>query len=99
MMSDEPNPRADLRERTTQFALEVIRLYAEFPKSAAAQVVGRQLLRSGTSVGAHYREAHRARSTAESISKMEGGTQELDETAYWFELALRGQLMPAERVT
>src|SRR5688500_18315850 len=99
-MRDEPNRRRDLRERTTQVALDVIRLYADLPKSAAAaKVVGRQLLRSGTLVGAHYREAHRPRSTAEFISKMEGGAQELDEMDYWFELALRGQLAPAHRVT
>jgi four helix bundle protein len=51
-----------------------------------AQVLGKQLLRSGTSVGAHYREARRARSTLEFVSKIEGGLQELDETAYWLEL-------------
>jgi four helix bundle protein len=51
-----------------------------------AQVLGRQALRSGTSVGAHYREATRARSTAEFVSKIEGGLQELEETAYWLEL-------------
>jgi len=79
MEANEPHPRQDLRERTKQFALRIIRLYAALPKSAVAQVVGKQMLRSGTSVGAHYREAWRARSDAEFVSKMEGALQELDE--------------------
>ncbi|MEL7143716.1 MAG: four helix bundle protein [Cyanobacteria bacterium J06573_11] len=76
----------DLRVRTKDFALRIIKLYAVLPKSTEAQVLGRQVLRSGTSVGAHYREATRARSTAEFISKIEGGLQELEETIYWLEL-------------
>ena len=76
-MSKEPS---DLRERTKQFALRIIRLYAALPKSTAAQVLGKQVLRSGTSVGAHYREAQRAKSDADFINKIEGGLQELEET-------------------
>ena len=76
----------DLRTRTKQFALRIIRLYSALPKSTEAQVMGKQLLRSGTSVGAHYREATRARSDAEFISKIEGGLQELEESVYWMEL-------------
>jgi len=57
-----------------------------------AQVIGRQLLRSGTAPGAHYREATRAKSTADFISKMEGAAQELDETAYWLELLVETKL-------
>ncbi len=76
----------DLKERTKSFALEVIRLYSEFPKTTEAQVLGKQLLRCGTSVGAHYREANRAKSNADFISKMETGLQELEETIYWLEL-------------
>jgi len=56
------------------------------PKDTASQVIGKQLLRSGTSVGAHYREAQRSRSTAEFISKIEVGLQELEETDYWIDL-------------
>jgi four helix bundle protein len=78
--------RRDLRKRTKSFALRIIKLYASLPKSTEAQVIGKQVLRSGTSVGAHYREAKRARSTAEFISKIECGLQELDETLYWLEL-------------
>ncbi len=70
----------DLASRTKGFALRVIRLYAALPKSTEAQVLGKQLLRSGTSVGAQYREAIRARSNAEFISKLEGGMQELEES-------------------
>ena len=76
----------DLKTRTKAYALRIIRLYVALPKSTEAQVLGRQMLRSGTSVGAHYREAIRARSIAEFVSKMEGGLQKLEETAYWLEL-------------
>ena len=61
-------------------------------------MIGRQLLRSGTSVGAHHREATRARSDAEFFSKVEGGLQELDETAYWLELLVGAGIMPEERL-
>jgi four helix bundle protein len=70
----------DLRTRTKRYALDVIAFYVVLPGTPQAQVMGRQMLRSGTSVGAHYREACRARSDAEFISKIEGGLQELDET-------------------
>ena len=76
----------DLKTRTKAFALRIIRLYAALPKTAEAQVLGKQLLRSGTSVGAHYREAVRSRSTAEFISKAEGALMELEESSYWLEL-------------
>ena len=70
----------DLRKRTKDFALRIIRLYSSLPSSTVAQVIGKQVLRSGTSVGAHYREAYRSRSDAEFISKIQGGLQELEET-------------------
>ncbi len=76
----------DLRARTKDFALRIIRLYVSLPKTTEAQVLGKQVLRSGTSVGAHYREGQRAKSDPDFINKMEGGLQELDETAYWLEL-------------
>ena len=80
------NARQDLRVRTKAFALRVIKLYVALPKRHEAQIPGGQILRSGTSVGAHYREACRAKSDADFISKIEGGLQELDETVYWAEL-------------
>jgi four helix bundle protein len=76
----------DLKERTKSFALAIIHLYAVLPQRSEARVIGQQVLRSGTSVGAHYREATRARSSAEYISKLEVGLQELEESIYWLEL-------------
>jgi four helix bundle protein len=70
----------DLRTRTRSFALRIVRLYTSLTKTAEAQILGRQLLRSGTSVGAHYHEATRSRSNAEFISKIEAGMQELEKT-------------------
>jgi four helix bundle protein len=76
----------DLQIRTKEFALRVIRMYSALPKSTEAQVLGKQVLRSGTSVGANYREANRARSKAEFIAKIGDCLKELDETTYWLEL-------------
>ena len=70
-----------LKIRTKTFALRVIRLYVALPKTTEAQVLGKQVLRSGTSVGAHYHEAQRAKSNTDFISKVEGALQELEETA------------------
>ena len=86
---------AAMRARTKQYALRVIRLFGSLKFDTQSQVLGKQLLRSGTSVGAHYREACRARSVAEFVSKMEGGLQELDETSYWLELLVESGLVPA----
>ena len=72
----------DLKLRTKQFALRIIRLYTALPKTTEAQVMGKQVLRSGTSVGAQYREAQRAKSDVDFINKVEGSLQELDETSY-----------------
>jgi four helix bundle protein len=88
----------ELRDRTKSFALRIIRLYVALPKTAEAQVIGRQVLRSGTSIGAHYREASRARSDAEFVSKIGIALQELDETAYWLELLLEAEIVPAGRL-
>lgn len=76
----------ELSYRTKRFALAVIRLFTERPRSTVCHVRGRQLLRSGTSVGAHYREAKRAKSNPDFINKIEGALQELEETGYWLEL-------------
>ena len=80
-MKDEAGPE-DLGLRTKRFALRIIQLYGHLPKRPEAQVIGRQLLKCGTSVGAQYREAKRARSDAEFISKMSSSQQELEETIY-----------------
>ncbi len=90
-----PEP-PDLRQRTKQYALRIVRLYGALPKSIEAQVIGKQLLRSGTSAGAHYREAQRSKSNADFVSKIEGALQELDETGYWLELLEGATIVPAE---
>lgn len=76
----------DLRRRTKDIAIRIVRLYRSLPTSADAQVIGRQLLRSGTSVAANYRAVCRARSDAEFISKVGVVLEETDETAFWLEL-------------
>ena len=88
----------ELHERTKEFSLRIIRLYCTLPKATEAQVIGKQVLRSGTSVGAHDREAGRARSDAEIVSKLEGALQELDETQYWLELPVASNIVPAPRL-
>jgi four helix bundle protein len=83
---DDPAPVNALRSRTKAFALKLIGFYGDLPVTTVAQILGKQALRSGTSVGAHYREACRARSVAEFVSKCEVALQEIDETSYWLEL-------------
>lgn len=91
----------EFRERTKKFASATIRLFVELPKTREeVRVLGSQLLRSGTSVAAHSREAARARSDAEFCSKLEGALQEADESQLWLELlrddcAIRDQAMGA----
>lgn len=89
---------SDLKMRTKDFALRVIKLYVALPKTTEAQVLGKQILRSGTSVGAHYREGCRAKSDADFISKMEGALQELDETSYWLELLSESKIFSLEKL-
>ena len=83
----------ELRGRTKEFALRIIRMFGALPKTEVARVLGRQVLRSGTSVGANHREAYRARSGAEFISKVGDCLKELEETAYWFELLTEGGII------
>ena len=97
-MKDESEKPMDLKRRTKMFALRVIRMFGTLPNTIEAQVMGKQVLRSGTSVGAHYREATRARSTAEFVSKIEVGLAELEETAYWIELLSESSIVPLSRV-
>jgi len=88
----------DLETRTTDFALRIIKLFSALPKTAEPQILGKQMLRSRTSVGAHYREAKRAKSTLDFINKIEGALQELDETCYWLELIEKSEIMSARRL-
>ena len=86
----------DLKIRTRDFALRIIRLYSSLPKSTEAQVIGKQVLRSGTSVGANYREGVRARSRPEYATKLNIALMELEETLYWLELMEESVLNNAE---
>jgi len=90
--------KKELRRRTRAFALDVIRLVESLPTGRIADVLGGQLLRSGTSVGANYRAACRAKSTADFIAKMGTVEEEADETAYWTELLVESGLVPFEAV-
>jgi len=76
----------DLKKRTKRFALDIIRFVEGLPKGMTREVLGRQLLRAGTSVGANYRAACRAKSTVDFISKMGNVEEEADECGYWMEL-------------
>ena len=88
----------DLRIRTKQYGLRIIRLYTALPKRGTGEVIGKQLLRSGTSVGAHYREAYRAKSGPDFVNKVQGALQELEETAYWLELLEGAGLVTGEKL-
>jgi four helix bundle protein len=88
----------NLRERTKQFALSVVRMFAALPKTTEAQVMGKQVLRSGTSIGANYREAFRGRSKAEFIAKCGDCLREVEETAYWLELLVEAKIVPAAKL-
>jgi four helix bundle protein len=97
-MDSQREKPVDLKTRTREFSLAIIKLHCDLPKSTVAKVIGDQILRSGTSVGAHYREATRSRSDAEFVSKIEGGLQELEETLYWLELLKSADIVPQERI-
>lgn len=93
------NEEKDLLPRTRMFARRIIRLYCSLAKNdTVAQVLGKQVLRSGTSVGANYREANRARSKAEFISKTGDCLKEADETLYWLELLLEEGIVPEPKL-
>ncbi len=90
--------KKDLKERTETYALRIIRMYAAQPKSSEAQVLGKQVLRSGTSVGANYREASRGRSKAEFVAKLGDCLKELDETDYWLSLLVKSEIVQNSRM-
>ncbi len=89
----------DLTLRTKDFAVAVIKMVSALPGSTAAHAIGEQVLRSGTSVGADYREANRAGSKSEFISKIGDCLKELDETAYWLELLAESLIVPNRRLS
>ena len=87
------NSGKDLKDRPKQFALRVIRLYRALPRNEEARVIGKQLLRSGTSIGANYRAACRGRSKAEFVAKLGIVLEEADETVFWLELLQESDIM------
>src|SRR5438270_13397999 len=98
MSENQRTERVDLRVRTKQFALRVIRLFSALPQRPEADVLGMQVLRSATSVGDNFREAHRARSDAEFVSKLGECLKELEETCYWLELLVDAELVLPDRL-
>ena len=88
-----------LKNRTRQFALNIIKLVEDFPKTKVGDIIGRQLIRSATSIGANYRSACRAQSHAHFISKISIVEEEADEALYWLELALATGLVEAKRLS
>jgi len=93
------NEKQDLKIRTKDFALRIINFYVSLPKTTVAQILGRQVLRSGTSVGANYREASRARSKTEFIAKAGDCLKEIDETGYWLELFVEAGLISQQKLS
>ncbi|TWT95573.1 four helix bundle protein [Neorhodopirellula pilleata] len=88
----------ELKKRTKQFALRVMKLVAALPQNAVGRPIGNQLIRCATSVGANYRAACRGRSKAEFVSKLSIVIEEADESCYWLELIIEGDLLPKEKV-
>jgi four helix bundle protein len=94
---ENPEPKsADLRVRTKAFALRIVRLCDALPRTRSCDVIGRQLLRSGTSIGANYRAACRSRSAAEFLAKLGIVEEEADETVYWIELLMESKAVRPE---
>ena len=89
----------DLEFRTKRFALDVIKIVGNFPRRSAAHILGRQLLRSGTSVGANYREANRAVSRADFANKIGTVQKEAAETQYWIELIMESGIAKASSLS
>jgi four helix bundle protein len=98
MRNAELGMRNDLKQRTKSFALQIIGLVDSLPVGRTAEVIGRQLLRSGTSVGANYRAACRAKSAADFIAKMGIVEEEADECIYWMELLAEANILPLTRL-
>jgi four helix bundle protein len=87
------------KERTKKFALSVVQLVEALPRTQTAAILGRQLLRAGTSVGANYRAACRGRSLSDVVAKLGIVEEEADESIYWMELLVEGRVVLPERVS
>lgn len=94
-LKGERMPERDLKKRTQQFALRVIRMYRKLPKTEEARIIGKQVLRSATSVGANYRSSQRGKSKRDFIAKLAIAEEEADETCYWLELIIEAEIMSA----
>jgi four helix bundle protein len=90
--------REDLKRRTMAFAVRIIRLFRSLPKGKDANVIGVQLLRCGTAVGANYHMACRGRSRADFISKLGIVVEEADESVFWIQLLIEAEIMPEKRL-
>jgi four helix bundle protein len=90
---------AELLKRSKQFALRIIKLFQALPKSGESQIIGKQMLKSGTSLAANYRAACRARSKAEFFAKISIVVEETDETLFWLELLIEAKLVPEKKLT
>ena len=88
----------ELQERTRRFALRIIKLFRSLPKTDEARILGKQVLRSGTSIGANYRAACRARSRAEFVAKLGIVLEEADETTFWLEVMRDSRIFPEEKL-
>ncbi len=88
----------ELKNRSKQFAIRIIKLFRALPKTDDARVIGKQVLRSGTSVGANYRAVCRARSSAEFIAKIGVVVEEADETVFWLELLIVTEIVSASKM-
>ena len=92
------NGKKDLRERTMEYAKRIVRMFSALPQNTLAQTLGKQVLRSGTSVWANYREADSGRSKAEFIAKMGDCLKELSEIEYWLELMAAEEILSSDRL-
>ena len=86
----------ELKNRTKKFAIRIVKLFRSLPKTEEARVIGKQVLRSGTSVAANYRAVCRARSKAEFVAKIGGVVEEADETVFWLELLIETGILEAK---
>ncbi len=87
-----------LRDRTKHFAIRIVKMFKALPHTAEAQIIGKQVLRSGTAVAANYRAACRSRSRMEFVSKMAVVVEEADETVFWLELLVESGIVPARKM-
>lgn len=92
------NPTIELKQRTKQIAIRMVKMFKSLPRTEEARILGRQLLRSGTAIAANYRGACRSRSKAEFIARMGVVVEEADETVFWMELLVEGGIVQAARM-